>query len=537
MSSTQQMLLMKATNGLSTKRANDSINITMRLNSKSFVLLLLSSAAFSFMAGRIAKQYFYIHDDAPVFNHDASMPAAPMPAAHPSLFLHDGKVPPKHKYSGVQFDASESNGRIVNTHLPSIFNNSEEECIVSADGKTQCIIDNTKDVDDSNDDSNDDSSDVKKPIDETQDDHDGDGEDDHLPAGQHLLVDIKNVDSDFLNSDVRLAEAMVDVVNLSKLTLLSYHCHNLIPQGVSCVGVLLESHISFHTWPEAGVITLDLFTCGSGKLVPLVPIVESLFAIPQVGSLLKPFTKWIHKLRGFRYEEYDDVLMKDLGIMLSDSNYGIKNEVSNAILATVFRIVVSFYENSISINNFITTLQFSKIGTIQTPFQRIDVFDTIFQIQNQSNAFRAYMKENPQFYKPERTVFLDGVIQSTNFNKEAYHEALVHPAMFAHSNPKRVAIIGGGEGATLKEVLKHNTLEKVQMIEIDEQMVYSSKEYIPEWSDCSDIVGSEDWCGDDPRAELYYEDALAWFIDRFSEDGKFSDEEHEKFDLIIMDAL
>lgn len=66
----------------------------------------------------------------------------------------------------------------------------------------------------------------------------------HLPAGQHLLVDIKDVDSTFLNSEERLAFALVELINESKLTLLSYHCHSLVPNGVSCAGVLLESHVS-----------------------------------------------------------------------------------------------------------------------------------------------------------------------------------------------------------------------------------------------------------------------------------------------------
>ena len=65
----------------------------------------------------------------------------------------------------------------------------------------------------------------------------------HLPAGQHLLVDIKDVDSTFLNSEERLAFALVELINESKLTLLSYHCHSLVPNGVSCAGVLLESHV------------------------------------------------------------------------------------------------------------------------------------------------------------------------------------------------------------------------------------------------------------------------------------------------------
>jgi len=75
----------------------------------------------------------------------------------------------------------------------------------------------------------------------------------HEPSGQHLLIDIKSVNGVFLNSEERLARAMVDLIDMSGLTMLSYHCHGLPPVGVSCVGVLLESHISFHTWPIQGV--------------------------------------------------------------------------------------------------------------------------------------------------------------------------------------------------------------------------------------------------------------------------------------------
>lgn len=74
--------------------------------------------------------------------------------------------------------------------------------------------------------------------------HNDDSDGLHLPAGQHLLVDIKDVNSEFLNSEERLAAAMVELISESKLTLLSYHCHSLVPIGVSCAGVLLESHVS-----------------------------------------------------------------------------------------------------------------------------------------------------------------------------------------------------------------------------------------------------------------------------------------------------
>ena len=133
----------------------------------------------------------------------------------------------------------------------------------------------------------------------------------HLPQGQHLLVDIKNVSAKFLNSEERLAQAMVDTVKRAGLTLLSYHCHSLVPAGVSCVGVLLESHISFHTWPEEGVITLDLFTCGENPLLPIIPVLEDLFGVPrkedkggEEGKVddddEEVVTLWSHELRGFR---------------------------------------------------------------------------------------------------------------------------------------------------------------------------------------------------------------------------------------------
>ena len=71
------------------------------------------------------------------------------------------------------------------------------------------------------------------------------------------------------------------------------------------------------------------------------------------------------------------------------------------------------------------------------------------------------------------------------------------------------------------------------MIEIDEMMVNVSRQHIPEWSDCSDLVDSAPWCLDDDRATVYFEDALVWFLDRYL-DG---DNEHPKMDVLIMDAL
>ena len=109
----------------------------------------------------------------------------------------------------------------------------------------------------------------------------------------------------------------------------------------------------------------------------------------------------------------------------------------------------------------------------------------------------------------------------------------MQPALFTHKNPKRVAIIGGGECATLREALKHNTVEKVVMIEIDQVMMDTARSFLLEWNDCSDLEGSNGNCIDDPRAEIYAEDAFKWFADRYSN----PDSSEEPFDVIIMDAL
>jgi len=350
--------------------------------------------------------------------------------------------------------------------------------------------------------------------DEEEDEDSEDDDEEHLPAGQHLLVDVINVDKDFLNSEVRLAHAMMQVVNQSKLTLLSYHCHTHV--GVSCVGVLLESHIAFHTWPDKGVLVLDLFTCGGGKLVPLMPLVESLFVVPQalsdtIDAVKKPFVNWSHKLRGFRTSKQQDYIFQDIGSDYERSNTAEKNEIVGSLTDFQrFHVIESFDDEKL-------------------------LYASYLRSQTDDGS---YESEHPELYRLERILYLEGVMQSSRTGIEAYHEALVHPAMFAHKDPKRVAIIGGGECATLREVLKHNTLEHVKMIDIDEKMVGLSREHLPDWSDCSDIEGSADWCGDDDRASLYYEDALAWFNDRFSEQKIPSNEyKEEAFDVLIMDAL
>ncbi|EJK57619.1 hypothetical protein THAOC_22319 [Thalassiosira oceanica] len=356
--------------------------------------------------------------------------------------------------------------------------------------------------------------------------HNDDSDGLHLPAGQHLLVDIKDVDSEFLNDETRLATAMIELINESKLTLLSYHCHGLVPIGVSCAGVLLESHVAFHTWPEEGVITMDLFTCGGNPLVPVLPSIYRLFGVPPVDrgeeaydeDLPEPTMLWSHKLRGFRegfapgYDASRNPLDQDLGrYVLGRLDHDVKNEVVSS----------------------------------KTEFQTVDVYELMDPKTRSVASYRksledgdSYEARHPELFAPDRVLFLDGVIQSTLVGDAPYHESIVHPAMITHPNPKRVAIIGGGEGATLREVLKHRTVEEASMIEIDEGVVDLSRQHLPEWQDCTGIShheGSADWCFDDTRVNAQFKDAMTYFIDNFEREGAAN--EHDQYDVIIMDAL
>jgi len=110
---------------------------------------------------------------------------------------------------------------------------------------------------------------------------------------------------------------------------------------------------------------------------------------------------------------------------------------------------------------------------------------------------------------------LDGRIQSSEVDEFVYHEALVQPSMIAHPCPETVFIAGGGEGATLREVLFHNTVKRVVMVDIDEEVIATCQEFLP---DCS--RGSFK----DKRAEIYHVDAR----DYLAKCG-------EKFDIIIID--
>ncbi|MDH7576356.1 MAG: polyamine aminopropyltransferase [Bacillota bacterium] len=99
------------------------------------------------------------------------------------------------------------------------------------------------------------------------------------------------------------------------------------------------------------------------------------------------------------------------------------------------------------------------IYTEQTAYQHLAIIDTV------------------EF---GRALVLDGIIQTTVSDEFIYHEMIAHVPMFTHPNPRQVLIVGGGDGGTAREVLKHPTVEKVDLVEIDERVVAVCRTYLPE---------------------------------------------------------
>src|SRR5690606_14482281 len=81
-----------------------------------------------------------------------------------------------------------------------------------------------------------------------------------------------------------------------------------------------------------------------------------------------------------------------------------------------------------------------------------------------------------------RVMLLDGVVQTTEKDEFIYHEMMVHVPLFAHPNPKKILIIGGGDGGILREVVKHKNIEQITQVEIDASVIEMCKEYFPQHS-------------------------------------------------------
>ena len=114
-----------------------------------------------------------------------------------------------------------------------------------------------------------------------------------------------------------------------------------------------------------------------------------------------------------------------------------------------------------------------------------------------------------------RSLVLDGKTQSAQFDEFIYHQSLVQPPMVAHPKPEKVFIAGGGEGATAREVLRHNTVKQVTMVDLDQEVVEICQKYLP---------GHHQGAFEDSRLNLKFDDAFEYLQNI-----------EEQFDVIVLD--
>lgn len=97
-------------------------------------------------------------------------------------------------------------------------------------------------------------------------------------------------------------------------------------------------------------------------------------------------------------------------------------------------------------------------------------------VEEQTDFQHMAILETEQF---GRMLVLDGMVQTTEVDEFVYHEMIAHVALSTHPDPKRVAVIGGGDGGTIREVLRHPSVEEAVLIEIDGRVVEACREHLP----------------------------------------------------------
>ncbi|BCX50973.1 MULTISPECIES: polyamine aminopropyltransferase [Comamonas] len=240
------------------------------------------------------------------------------------------------------------------------------------------------------------------------------------------------------------------------------------PGGVTGTVLLAESHLAIHTWPETGSVTIDVYVCNfsadnSGKARRLMEGVIEAFAPKKV-------------LR-------QQLMRGDIGMaQLADNDVDPAPEPESGWALEQLAPHARFGYRA-------TSLQ-----TLQTPYQKLELLQT------------------PQFGKVLR---LDDRFMTSEGEEFFYHEALVHPAAMAHPAPRKALILGGGDGGAVEELLKHPSIERVVLAELDEAVVHFSRQH---------LHAVHRGALDDARVEVCIGDGLA-----------LMEATDERFDLALMD--
>ncbi len=258
--------------------------------------------------------------------------------------------------------------------------------------------------------------------------------------GRHILVEFIGCNSDILNDVATTEKGMIEAAKNAGATVIQSTFHHFSPYGVSGVVVIQESHLAIHTWPEYQYAAVDLFTCGTS---------------------VDPWVSFDHLRKVFQAQNYSALEMYRGSLsMLTRAEYKLdtSREAMEKKVGPNFQRSMWFTDKD---ENQALSLRYTKdiLFNQKSPFQTVRVYDT-----------EAYGK----------MLAIDNMIMCTERDEAHYHEMIAHPALQLHGKAQNVLVIGGGDGGTVREVLKYPTVKNVTMVEIDEVVVEASKKFLPE---------------------------------------------------------
>ena len=294
--------------------------------------------------------------------------------------------------------------------------------------------------------------------------------------GNHILVEFMNCDPHIMNDVVAIERDMVGAAQKAGATVINSTFHHFSPYGVSGVVVIQESHLAIHTWPEYGYAAVDLFTCGE----------------------MNAWISFDHLKECFGAKSYSAIELKRGSLnLLKRNDFDISTMRSRA---AEWRNP-DFYTRNVWFTDKdedqALSLRFTGevFFDVQSPFQRVRILE--------SNKYG-------------KMLALDDMVMTTEKDEFHYHEMISHPALFTIGAAKNILVIGGGDGGTVREVLRHPSVEKVTMVEIDGAVIDACKEHLPA------IAASFDH----PKLELIVDDGIE-FLKNASAGA---------YDLIIVDG-
>ncbi len=271
--------------------------------------------------------------------------------------------------------------------------------------------------------------------------------------GRHILAEFYGCEFDDLNNLDRLKAITLKAVQKSGATIVSHHFQSFEPHGVSGVVIISESHISFHTWPEHGYVAFDYFTCGKRVDIHLAIdlLAEHLCPKNTTRALYtrgEALGKAPHRPESLAADFPEEKFVGERGVHASD--YALPSEHW-----------MTEYELDCDSNR-----RFAAYNYLSTE----PIFSDTSELQEIA------VIQNPLFGK---MLFIDGCVMTTEADEFVYHEMLAHVPLILHPHPCKALIIGGGDGGLLAQVLRHSTLEYVDMVEIDGKVISLCQKHLP----------------------------------------------------------